>query len=82
MLRVNGDELMGAIRRWEKEGSMKEYDMAVELLMRSNGMSIVLQKTSGVGVAHDRVDGARGMMSGHSRLFFLRHLPRVPRIPI
>ena len=46
---VNGDELMGAIRRWEKEGSfpraacwlvfMKEYDMAIELLMRSNGMS-------------------------------------------
>ena len=53
---VNGDELMGAIRRWEKEGSfpraacwlvfMKEYDMAVELLMRSNGISIVLQKES------------------------------------
>ena len=68
---VNGDELMGAIRRWEKEGSfpraacwlvfMKEYDMAVELLMRSNGMSFVL---SGAGVAHDYIDEAHRMMSG------------------
>ncbi|KAK2460109.1 hypothetical protein APHAL10511_007875 [Amanita phalloides] len=43
---ANEDELMGAIRGWEKEGRfpraacwlvfMKEYDMAVELLMRSN----------------------------------------------
>ncbi|KAF8624642.1 hypothetical protein AX15_005795 [Amanita polypyramis BW_CC] len=43
---VNEDELIGAIRRWEKEGSfpraacwlvfMKQYNKAVELLMRSN----------------------------------------------
>ena len=55
---VNGDELMGAVRRWEKEGSfpraacwlvfMKEYDKAVELLMRSNGMSLSLSKNLGL----------------------------------
>lgn len=52
---VNGDDLLAAIRRWEREGSfsraacwlvfMKEYDKAVECLMRSNGMSrVALQK--------------------------------------
>ncbi|KAF8346674.1 hypothetical protein F5887DRAFT_960284 [Amanita rubescens] len=43
---VNGDELLTAIRRWEREGSfpraacwlvfMKEYEKAIECLMRSN----------------------------------------------
>ncbi|PFH53658.1 hypothetical protein AMATHDRAFT_137028 [Amanita thiersii Skay4041] len=46
---VREDDLMGAIRRWEKEGAypraacwlvfMKQYDKAVELLMRSNDES-------------------------------------------
>ena len=49
---VNEEELMGAIRRWEKEGSfpraacwlvfMKQYDKAIELLMQSNGALLTL----------------------------------------
>ena len=47
---VNGDELLTAIRRWEREGSfpraacwlvfMKEYEKAIECLMQSKGVSI------------------------------------------